>query len=57
MRYVFTLRVFKEMGAQMRAKQHPHSLIILNTHGKSVLSHDQMLINPKSYGLVLDVCV
>ena len=66
MRYVFSLRVFKQMEAHTHARI--HSLIILHTHtracihsffltltrGKTMFSHDQILINPKSYGLVHD---
>ena len=60
MRYVFSLHVFKQMGVHTHAhtKHHLHSFIRLNTHSrKNMFSHDKILINPKSYGLVHDVCV
>ena len=55
MRYVFSLRVFKQMDAHTRARI--HSFFLTLTRGKTMFSHDQILINPKSYGLVHDVCV
>ena len=55
MRYVFSLRVFKQMGAHTRARI--HSLFLTLTRGKTMFPHDQILINHKSYGLVHDVCV
>ena len=70
MRYVFSLRVFKQMDAQSHTHvpafihyfTHTHSrariysLFLTLTRGKTMYSHDQILINPKSYGLVHDVC-
>ena len=62
--YVFSLRVFKQMDAHTRAcvcylytHARPHSFILFNTRGKTMFSHNQILINPKSYGHVNDVCV
>ena len=55
MRYVFSLRVFKQMDAHTRARI--HSSFSALTRGKTMFSHDQILINPKSYGHVQDVCV
>ena len=55
MRYVFSLRVFKQMDAHTRARIHSSFLAL--TRGKTMFSHDQILINPKSYGHVHDVCV
>ena len=55
MRYVFSLRVFKQMDAHTRACI--HSFFLTLTRGKTMFPHDQILINPKSYGLVLDVGV
>ena len=63
MRYVFSLRVFKQMDAHTRPAfinyfAHTHtSFILLNTHGKTMFSQDQILVNPKGYGHVHDVCV
>ena len=51
MRYVFSLRVFKQMDAHTRA------FFLTLTRGKTMFSHNQILINPKSYGHVHDVCV
>ena len=67
MRYVFSLRVFKQMDAQTRAharvcvththtRTRIHSFFLTLTRGKTMFSHDQIL-NPKSYGHVHDVCV
>ena len=55
MRYVFSLRVFKQMDARTRARI--HSFFLTLTRGGTMFSHDQILINPKSYGHVHDVCV
>ena len=55
MRYVFNLRVSKQMEAHTRARI--HSLFLKLTRGKTMFSHDQILLNPKSYGHVNDVCV
>ena len=57
MLYVFSLRVLKQIGEhiELRTKYQPHSFILLN--GKTMYSHDQILINPKKYGLVHNVCV
>ena len=49
MRDVFSLRVFKQMGAHTRARI--HSLFLTLTRGKTMFSHDQKLIFPKSYGM------
>ena len=64
MRYVFSLRVFKQMDAHKYARvcvthtrAHIHSFLLTLTHGKKMFSYDQILINPKSYGHVHDVCV
>ena len=66
MRYVFSLRVFKQMDAHKRPRMfvththtraHIHSFFLTLTRGKTMFSHDQILINPKSYGHVHDVCV
>ena len=69
MRYVFSLRVFKRMDAHTGARIHSffytythtrtriHSLFLKLTRGKTMFSHDQILLNPKSYGLVHDVSV
>ena len=54
MSYVFSLRVFKPMDAHTRSRIHSSFLTL--TRGKTMFSHDQILINPKSYGLVHDVC-
>ena len=54
MRYVFSLRVFKQMEAHTHARI--HSFFLTLTRGKTMFSHDQILINPKSYGHVHDVC-
>ena len=43
------------MDAHTRARI--HSLFLTLTRSKTMFSHDQMLINPKMYGLVHDVCV
>ena len=45
MRYVFSLRVFKQMDAHTRARI--HSLFLTLTRGKIMFSQDQILINPK----------
>ena len=50
MRDVFSLRVFKQMGAHTRARI--HSLFLTLTRSKTMFSHDQILIKPKSYGHV-----
>ena len=42
-------------GAHTRARI--HSFFLTLTRGKTMSSHDQKLINPKSYGLVHNVCV
>ena len=55
MRYVFSLRVFKQMDAHTRARI--HSFFVTLTHGKTMFSNNQILINPESNGLVHDVCV
>ena len=52
MRCVFSLRV---MDGQTRARI--DSFFLTLTRGKTMFSHDQILINPKSYGHVHDVCV
>ena len=52
MRYVFSLRV---MDGHTRARI--HSFFLTLTRGKTMFSHDQILINPKSYGHVHDVSV
>ena len=66
MRYMFSLRVFKQMDAHARTcvcvidthtRARIHSLFLTLTRGKTMFSHDQILINPKSYGLVHNVCV
>ena len=67
MRYVFSLRVFKQMDAHTRARFHDlfyiytrariHSFFLTLNRGKTMFSQDQILINPKSYGHVHDVCV
>ena len=48
MRYVFSLRVFKQMDAHTHTRI--PSLFLTLTRGKTMFS-------PKSYGLVHDVCV
>ena len=48
MRYVFSLHVFKQMDAHTRARI--HSFFLTLTSGKTMFSHNQILINPKSYG-------
>ena len=55
MRYVFSLRVFKQMDAHTRTRI--YSLFLTLTRGKTMISHDQILINPKSNGHVHNVCV
>ena len=55
MRYVFSLRVFKQMDAHTRARI--HSLFLTLNRGKTMFSHDQILINPEGYGHVHNVCV
>ena len=55
MRYVFSLRVFKQMDAHTRA--HIYAFFLTLTRGKTMFSHDQILINPKSYGHGHDVRV
>ena len=55
MRYVFSLRVFKRMDAHTCARI--HSFFVTLTRSKTMFSHDQILINPKSYEHVHDVCV
>ena len=55
MRYVFSLRVFKQMDAHTHTRI--PSLFLTLTHSKTMFAHDQILINPKSYGHVHDVCV
>jgi hypothetical protein len=55
MRFVFSLRVLKQMEAHPRGRI--QSLFLTLTRGKTIFSHYQILINPKSYGLVHDVCV
>ena len=68
MRYVFSLRVFKQMDAHTAPAfidslththtcAHIHSLFLTLTRGKTMFSHYQIPINPKSYGHVHDVCV
>ena len=57
MRYVFSLRVFKQMDADTRTRAR---VCVTHTHTRPpmyMFSHDQILINPKSYGHVHDVCV
>ena len=49
MRYVFSLRVFKQIDAPTRA--HIHSFFLTLTRVKTMFSYDQILINPNSYGL------
>ena len=36
---------------------HIHSFFLTLTRGKTMFSHDQILINPEIYGHVHDVCV
>ena len=55
MRYVFSLRAFKQMDAHTLARI--HSFFLTLTRGKTMFSLDQILINPKSYRHVHDVCV
>ena len=55
MHYVFSLRVFKQVEAHTRA--HIYSFFLTLTRGKTMFSHDQILINPNSYGHLHDVCV
>ena len=50
MRCVFSLRV---MDGHTRARI--DSFFLTLTRGKTMFSHDQILINPKSYGHVHDV--
>ena len=62
MRYVFSLRVFKQMVARVcfthtHARARTHSFFLTLTRGKTMFSHNQILINPKSYGHVHDVGV
>ena len=69
MRYMFSLRLFKQMDAHTRARfffssftrtntrARIHSFFLTITRSKTMFSHDQIPINPKSYGLVHDVCV
>jgi hypothetical protein len=55
--YVFSLSAFKQMDAPTCACI--YSFFLTLTRSKTMFSHDQigLLINPKSYGLVHDVCV
>ena len=53
--YAFSLCVFKQMDVHTRACI--HSFVLTLTHGKTMFPHEQILINPKSYGLVHDVSV
>jgi hypothetical protein len=55
MRYVFSLHVFEQMDAYTRARI--HSFFLTLTRGKTMFSHNQILIDPKNYGHVHDVCV
>ena len=50
MRYVFSSRVFKQMDAHTHARI--HSFFLTLTRGKTMFSHDQILLNHKSYGLL-----
>ena len=49
--YVFSLRVFKPIDAHTSARI--HSFFLTLTRGK-MSSHDQILLNHKSYGLLHD---
>ena len=58
------LCVFKQMDAHMHSlfththtRARIHSFFLTLTRGKTMFSHDQIFINPKSYGQVHDVCV
>ena len=55
MRYVFSLRTCLNRWVDTRAPAFIH--YFKHSRGKTMFSHDQMLLNPKSYGLVHDVCV
>ena len=59
MRYMFSLRLFRQMGAHTHVRQASPTFIYSFKPSLAVklFSHDQMLINPKSNGLVYDVCV
>jgi hypothetical protein len=66
MRYVFSLRVLKQMDAHTHAafinyfthtRACIHSFFFFLIRGKTMFFQDQILINPKSSGLVHDVCV
>ena len=54
--YVFSLRVFKQMGAHTHAHQASPAFIHSLKHSLAVkikmFSHNQILINPKNDGLV-----
>ena len=62
LRYVFSLLVFKQMDAHTPAfinyfthtqtRARIHSFFLTLTRGKTMFDHDQILINPKSYGHV-----
>ena len=65
MRYVFSLRAWTHTHApafinyftHTHTRARIHSFFLTLIRGKTMFSHDQILINPKSYGHVHDVCV
>ena len=49
--------LYYALCAEAHTRARIHSLFLTLTRGKIMFSYNQILINPKSYGLVHDVCV